>query len=271
MADVWGIGDLHLSFGVPNKSMSLFGPAWENHIERLQKSWDELVSSDDLVLIPGDISWAMKLEEAKPDLQWIHERPGTKVIIKGNHDLWWDSISKVRKALPSSIHAIQNDTFQWESFSIAGARLWDTEEFSFEEVIEFRPRSSQTAMAEESSFFAPKSEEERATDRDIFRRELLRLEESLKKLGNKTNEKARRIAMTHYPPIGLRGEETQASKLLEQYGVDVVVFGHLHSLSRDKLSERSQELSLERELRGIQYHLTSCDWLNCIPKKIIST
>ena len=92
---VWAIGDPHLSFGVPHKEMDLFGPLWKNRADKIKAAWDATVAPDDIVLIPGDISWAMRIEEALPDLQWIDERPGIKILIKGNHDYWWGSISKV--------------------------------------------------------------------------------------------------------------------------------------------------------------------------------
>lgn len=97
---VWAIADLHLSFGIPDKSMDVFGPQWTDHAEHVKKHWLESISAEDLVLIPGDISWAMTPEQAKADLEWIHELPGTKVLLRGNHDYWWTSVSKVQKVLP---------------------------------------------------------------------------------------------------------------------------------------------------------------------------
>src|SRR4029077_20470111 len=108
---IWAIGDLHLSFGCKSKEMHVFGESWLDHHEKIRTVWDSVVAPDDLVLIPGDISWAMHIEEAMADLEWIDKRPGFKVMIKGNHDYWWHAIGKVRKALPKSIHAIYNDAF----------------------------------------------------------------------------------------------------------------------------------------------------------------
>ncbi len=249
---IWAIGDLHLSFGVKNKSMDLFGPLWENHAARLQTIWESCISQDDLVLIPGDISWAMKLDDAMQDLIWLDTLPGTKVLIKGNHDLWWDSLSKLRKALPPSIHVIQNDIFSWHNrVFVGGARLWDTDEYSFDNWIDFVPRESLISSE-------PKNKVEE--NKVIFRRELTRLEESLKKLPQNLPKNVLRIAMTHYPPIGPDLLPSNASVLFTKYNVSHVVFGHLHALKEDL---RKTELFGISD--GVQYTLTSCDWLSCTP------
>lgn len=240
---VWAIGDLHLSFGVPNKKMDLFGPAWRDHAATLQKAWDRLVSPNDIILIPGDISWAMRLEQALPDLQWIDERPGTKVLIKGNHDYWWASVTQVRKALPPSLHVIQNDALSFGNIAIAGAKLWDTPEFSFDSLIDIQPTSFTSG---------PK---DRTNDEDLFRRELGRLEASLQHL---PKEASLKIAMTHYPPIGTDLMPSTVSALLEQYGVSLAVFGHLHSF-KEGLPP------LFGTARGVRYALCSCDYLHCSP------
>ncbi len=239
--------------------MGVFGEAWKNHTQRVKDAWDTSISSQDLVLIPGDISWAMKLPDAIPDLTWIHDRPGTKVVIKGNHDLWWDSLSKVKKVLPPSLHVIQNDIFSWNNMAfIGGARLWDTEEFSFEDWIHFVSRPHASSLTDMKPNITQ-------ADKDIFRRELLRLEESLKKLPPETPPGAIKIAMTHYPPIGPKLMPTQASSLFAQYGVKKVVFGHLHSLY-----ESLQKDQVFGTKDGIEYTLVSCDWISCTPKLIHS-
>ena len=190
---VWAIADLHLSFGVPDKGMEVFGKHWQQHANKIEKHWRSMIAPDDLVLIPGDISWAMRLEDAIPDLQWLHALPGVKVILKGNHDYWWGSLSKVVACLPPSIHLIQNSVFNWKGVSIGGARLWDTPEYSFREWIEFqenpkaRKNDPEVLVQEEFS-------------EKIFNRELERLKRSLEQL----DPSARlRLAMTHYPPIDL--------------------------------------------------------------------
>lgn len=243
---IWAIGDLHLSFGVPNKKMDVFGPDWVGYTDKIKANWIECVALDDVVLIPGDISWAKTLDEVKADLEWIDALPGTKIMLKGNHDYWWGSFSKVQQVLPKSIQIIQNNAITIGSFSIGGARLWDSNEYAFNEFIEFRK--------------APVSatREEKPDQEKLFQRELERLEMSLKGLDQKA---AVRIAMTHFPPISADLKPSRASKLLEKYHVNVCVFGHLHSLKNG--------VELFGESNGIHYYLTSCDWLNFKLLKLI--
>lgn len=245
---IFAIGDLHLSFGVANKSMNVFGPRWEGHFEKIAHNWKSKIQTDDLVLIPGDISWAMRLEDVIPDLRWIDALPGTKVMIKGNHDYWWGSLKKITEILPPSIHLIQNNVFNWKEVSIGGARLWDTPEYSFGQFIEFR----ENLQAKE-----PEEMIQEEFSEKIFNRELERLNNSLKML----NQEAKiRIAMTHYPPIGDKLEPSRASQILEKYNVQTTVFGHLHNLFPNKLQFG--------ERNGVRYILTSCDAIDFSPVQI---
>lgn len=246
---IFTIADLHLSFGIPGKSMAIFGDAWKDHPKLLAEKWDSLITPDDLVLIPGDISWAMKTEQAAPDLAWVDARPGKKILIRGNHDYWWDSISKVRKTLPQSVTAIQNDSITIGEIVIAGARLWDTPEYSFSSIIDFKENSASNKNKDLSS---PEEDEQ------LFMRELQRLEMSLKSMPKEAKLK---IAMTHYPPIGLDLAPSRASKLLEEFGISICVFGHLHGI-------REGTPQLFGEARGIRYVLASCDWLRSTPALI---
>lgn len=135
---VWALGDLHLAFGVPDKSMDAFGDPWIGYAEKIEKEWLERIKTEDLVLIPGDISWATRLEDAKIDLDWIDRLPGTKVLIKGNHDYWWTSLNKIQKILPPGIHLVQNNVFHWNGIGIAGTRLWDIPGLTFKDHINFK-------------------------------------------------------------------------------------------------------------------------------------
>lgn len=246
---VWALADLHLAFGVPDKKMDAFGEPWIDYTDKIKKQWLNSIHPDDLVLIPGDISWAMRIEDAAIDLNWIHQLPGTKVIIRGNHDYWWSSLSKIEKILPSSIHLIQNNVFNWKEYSIGGARLWDTAAYNFHDFIEFKENPRAKKLTEEE---ADPAEAER-----IFQRELGRLELSLKGL----NPEAKiRIAMTHYPPISADLKDSQASQILEKFHVSACVFGHLHNVKNSP--------SLFGEKNGVKYFLTSCDYLDFIPKLI---
>lgn len=245
---IWAIGDLHLSFGVSNKKMDLFGPQWENHAEKIEKAWREKITPEDLVLIPGDISWAMKLEDVVPDFQWIEQLPGTKVILKGNHDYWWSSLSKISSILPPSCHLIQNNSFEWNGVSIGGTRLWDSDTILVKDCIDYNANIEKKSAPEEDS-----REREK-----IFQRELDRLELSLKTMNSKANL---RIVMTHYPPLGIPMVESAVTQLLEKYNIQVCVFGHLHNIKKG--------LNLYGTFRGIQYFLTSCDYLDFTPIQIV--
>jgi uncharacterized protein len=244
---VWAISDLHLSLGVSSKSMEIFGPAWEKYMQKIEENWKKAVAPSDLVLVAGDLSWAMRLKEAMPDLMWLDKLPGTKVIIKGNHDYWWNSISKLREILPPSIHAIQNDVFIWQDYAIGGARLWDTPEYNFDELIHFYQSYSKTQMPN------PEYDGDK-----IFQRELERLRTSLAQIPKNAKHK---IALTHYPPIGINLTPSKASAILEEFQIQAAIFGHLHSL-KDKRIHWG-------ERNGIRYFLTSCDVVDFKPLPIV--
>lgn len=243
---IWAIADLHLCFGAPSKNMEVFGSPWKDYAERIKTNWQSRISREDLVLIAGDISWAMKLEDAMKDLAWIDSLPGIKVILKGNHDYWWPSNKKLSETLPSSIHFIHNNAITIENISIGGSRLWDTREYSFGDYI----ISTQNPLAKETAY----SEEE--TEK-IYTRELQRLRFSLTQLDPQATY---RIAMTHYPPISADLKKSRASKLLEEYGINVSVFGHLHNVRKD--------LSLFGRKDQISYLFTAADYLNFEPVRV---
>jgi hypothetical protein len=196
----------------------------------------------------------MRLDEAKKDLDWIHSLPGTKVILKGNHDYWWPSSQKLKTLLPPSIHFVHKNAFHWKNIcTVGGTRLWETEEYSFDPFIEWREiRKAKEVALEEV-------EKKKREDRMIFLRELDNLKFSLNQLSS--NAKVR-IAMTHYPPIGPDLLPSEASHILEKYRIDYCVFGHLHNIKDNSL--------YFGEKNGISYILTSCDYLDFIPKKLFS-
>lgn len=246
---IFALADLHLSFGVTGKNMDVFGEVWRDHPRKIAENWKRVVKDEDLVLIPGDISWAKHLADAVPDLAFIDSLPGTKVMIKGNHDYWWSAISKVKEITPESIHLIQNDVFDFGDVSVGGSRLWDTDEFDFDNCIDYREENEVYALSEE--------EDPRERER-IFSRELKRLEISLQKLSKTAKH---RICMTHYPPIGINLRETIVSSLLERYKVDVCVFGHVHSMKKN-LSP------FYGEKNGVRYIFACGDYLDFNPVKV---
>lgn len=248
---IWAIADLHLALGIPEKQMDFFGEPWVDYTNKISENWKKCIHEDDLVLIPGDISWAKETDEAKIDLEWIHSLPGTKVILKGNHDYWWASVSKVQKILPPSIHLIQNNVFNKGPVTIGGTRLWDSPEYQFSQFIDYAPNPRAKILEPE------KESEKIEADQKIFIKELGRLELSLKQLNPKAHI---RIALTHYPPIGADLSPSQVSAILEKHQIQHCIFGHLHNVRKG--------IDLFGKARGIHYHLTSCDYLQFQPKKI---
>lgn len=201
---IFAIGDLHLDHtGV--KTMEVFGPAWRNYEERIFENWSRTVTDDDLVLIPGDISWALKLEEAEADLRRIDALPGTKLLLRGNHDYWWQSRTKIEALGLKTLHFLQNDRFEWKTAVIYGTRGW---------------------ISRESAEFAP-------ADEKIYQRELQRLSLSF----SKGSSLPLRIAMIHYPPYNFRKEPNEFFRLMQDHGIHICVYGHLHGHGHAQIIE----------------------------------
>lgn len=224
------IGDLHLSFG-SEKPMDIFGEQWTEHPRRIAESWLEKVKECDVVLVPGDISWALKLKDAMIDLEWLNDLPGKKICIKGNHDYWWQTISKLN-TLYENVHFLQNNCYFYEDYAICGTRGW---------------------LCPNDSNFSQK-------DTKIYLRELNRLELSLKEAKKNGCEKI--IVMLHYPPHNENKEVSGFEELFKKYGVETVVYAHLHG-------KKYYDLGVKGNRDGIQYHLTSCDYLNFEPLRIL--
>ncbi|MDE6372128.1 MAG: metallophosphoesterase, partial [Clostridia bacterium] len=167
--DIYAISDLHLSFS-EDKPMDVFGACWEGHWQKICDDWKSKVKDDDVVLIAGDISWAMTLENALLDIGEIAKLPGKKVIVKGNHDYWWNSVSKIRKALPKDFFVIQNDAIKFGDVVICGTRLWNLTNQSL-------------------------------SDKKINEREKIRLELSLESALKLKEDGDRLVVMCHYPPF----------------------------------------------------------------------
>ena len=220
---IFAIGDLHLP--AEEKPMDVFGDHWKDHFEKIAEDWRNKVQPDDIVLIPGDITWAMQLSAAKPDLMRIGELPGRKIITRGNHDYWWGSIGRVREALPEGMYALQNDAMLLDDVLLAGTRGWSL------------------AMGEEAD----------PADVKIFNREQIRLEMSLK-AARKLSEDKPLIVMMHYPPLTDSMRDTPFTQILRRYGVDHVVYGHLHGAALYGAFKGEQD--------GIRYHQVSCDGLD---------
>lgn len=232
---IYAIGDLHLSLapGI-DKPMDIYGPRWFNHTERLKDNWRSIVKEEDTVIIPGDISWGLKLDEAKYDLDWVDSLPGQKVLFKGNHDLWWAGINKLNK-MYDSITFVQNDCYVAEGLIICGSRGWLT----------------------------PDNEDFKADDEKIYKREMLRLESSLAKAKQimEENTDYEILGILHYPPVSKTSSFSGFQQIFETYGVKKVLFGHVHG-------EEGFKNVIKGEHHGTEYQLVSLDYLNCRPMLI---
>ncbi len=226
---VFAIGDLHLAYGV-EKPMDLFGEQWIDHPRQIREQWVKSVGDEDVVLIPGDISWAMHLADALPDFAFIDALPGKKIVLRGNHDYWWSSLAKVARALPPSITAVQNTAVKLDGLWVGGTRGW----------------------------CLPDSAVPDAEDEKIYARELGRLKLSL---DNMANDGADRLVMTHFPPFGERNGESAFTRLFEQYRVGTVVYGHLHGPAAHKGA-------FEGVRNGVNYLLVAADYLGFAPKRV---
>lgn len=218
----YAISDLHISTNT-NKPMDVFGGNWVGYLEKIKSDWQEKVSDDDVVLIGGDISWAMTIDDAAKDILTLSELKGTKVLIKGNHDYWWSGIGKVRDMLPEKFFALQNDSIKIGNVVICGSRCWSV----------------------------PGSPDFNEQDMKIYLRETERLKLSLKSAEKLKQDGDKLLALIHYPPFNVKRENSAFTDIFENYKVDAVVYGHLHgkNVRADKLVEKN----------GVKYYLTSCD------------
>lgn len=224
---LYAISDLHLSFGT-NKPMNIFGAKWENYTEKLQLNWQSVVKPDDVVIIPGDISWAMYIEESFEDFRFLNSLNGTKLIMKGNHDYWWTTISKMEKFFEdnnfNSIKILNHNSYMYNKTAICGTRGW-------------------TFPAENST----------GDDKKIYEREKIRLVLSLEDAKSKNPEEI--IVSMHYPPLSEGNNEFM--KIMQEYGVSRCIYGHLHGFSHIN--------AIEGDYDGIKLNLISCDYINFNP------
>ena len=219
---LFAIGDLHLPGG-QEKPMSVFGSQWDGHFLRISESWLDQVRPEDTVLIPGDISWAMRMEDAREDLEKIGRLPGRKILIRGNHDYWWGAITRVRAMLPEGMYALQQSALEIGDAVVCGTRGW----------------------------LIP-GPDSRMEDRDlkIYQRELARLDMALDHAAQ-IAEGRPVLAMLHYPPLLKSQRVSGFTERLERAGVRLCVYGHLHGAGIQAGFSGTQG--------GVRYELTSCD------------
>ena len=277
---VFAIGDLHLSGNPPTKPMDIFGPHWDNHWPRIKEHWANTVTDDDIVFLVGDISWALRLNEAACDLEEIASMPGKKYMIRGNHDYWWSSANKMRNLMGDAITFLQGH---------GTAELLQTEEGP--RIIAFG--GTRAYLCPGDSHFSPE------TDQSIYERELMRTEAALQemdravktlleKLTAETNMKSTgseatdntigaettetltidihnipvtKLLLLHYPPFNESNAPSGFTDLMEQYNVDTCIFGHLH----DQISFKR----IPKEFSTTKLELVSADYLDFKIKQIM--
>ena len=226
---LYAIGDLHLCLGAP-KPMDVFGGAWVGYMDKLREGM-KCIGPEDTTVLMGDLSWALDLESAKADFSWINAIPGRKIILKGNHDYWWSTAAKFQKFCLENgfedLHILNNNCFDYQGCAICGTRGWNYEE-------------------------------KRATahDEKVFKRELIRLEASLKAAGE-----APKLVFLHYPPRNKGYECPEILELLRRYEVRRCFYGHLHV--------PSHKLALEGTCDNVEYAILAADFINFCPKKIL--
>lgn len=224
---LYAIADPHLSRANP-KPMDIFGPGWDGHPELFFERWRAVVREGDVVLIPGDISWALRFEDALVDLREIAALPGRKILLRGNHDYWWPSISKLRRGLPEGMYALQNDAVTLDGIVVAGTRGWVT----------------------------PGSHGYTPQDDKIYLREVERLRLSLKAAASLEREYF--VVMLHFPPTNSRLEPSGFTELIKEAAPDALVYGHVHG----------EQVGLLSELDTIDVHFVAADHLRFEPKLI---
>ncbi len=229
---IFSISDLHLS-GLADKPMNVFGAGWENHFEKIKSDWRKKVDDKDVVLICGDISWGTLLEEGLYDLNSLKELKGRKVFIRGNHDYWWNGITKLRDNAPDgSFYFLQNDCVKFENVVICGSRGWT----------------------------CPGSTDYGEHDEKLYLREAERFKLCFKEVEKQRVEGDKLIVMIHYPPFSAKSPETLFTRLFEEYAADKVVFGHIHG---------ENYFPLRTVKGGIEYVLTSCDKVGFTLQRIL--
>ncbi len=228
---VFAIGDLHLESGT-GKRMDIFGEQWRDHDQKIFESWEREGREDDLLLLVGDISWAMRLEEALPDLERIGRMKGRKLMLKGNHDYWWASSAKMKRALAPSIEILHASAIIINRVAVAATRGW---------------------VCPNDSYFEEHDEK-------IYRREVERLRLALESLRGRTEEFDHLVVALHYPPVNQKHEPSGFTELIDEYRADVCVYGHLHG------EDIAGGLTGLR--RSTQYYLVSADSINFSPAEI---
>jgi len=231
---VFAIGDMHLESGT-GKTMDRFGEHWHNHDQKIFESWDRIGRNDDVLIIAGDTSWATRMEYALPDLGRIGQMKGLKVLVKGNHDYWWQSQAKMSRLLHPSIRVVQASSIIVGRIAIAATRGW---------------------VCPNDEAFSPE-------DAKIYTREVGRLRAALQPLESRRSELDTLIVALHYPPVNERHELSGFTELIDEHGADACVYGHLHgeAIATALTGARGRTI----------YHLVSADAVRFTPAEITNS
>lgn len=230
---VYAIADLHLAFCTP-KPMTVFGPQWAGHPQAIFDEWRAAVRDEDLVLLPGDLSWAMRLPEAMQDLAPVAALPGTKVLLRGNHDYWWPTAAKLRAALPEGMLAVVNDAVRVGNVVVCGSRGWIT-----------------------PGFEALGADDQRLLDREAERLSLsVQAARTLRQPGDHL------ILMLHYPPATPPYPANPITRVIDDARPDLIVYGHLHGVAPERAM---------RHVNGVPAHLVAADGLKFRPRLLLDT
>lgn len=225
---IYAIADLHLDY-TEEKSMEVFGDKWKDYQKKIFANRQEIVKEEDTVLLPGDISRAMDLSEAEVDLKKIDSLKGKKIIMKGNHDYWWSSLKKISDLGLETISFLQNNSFEVEGYNICGTRGW---------------------MSESNSNFDDHDEK-------IYRRELMRLDNSFKSVRNDKPI----IAILHYPPFGRDRKLNEFFYKCRDRGVKYLIYGHLHGVGH--------KLIIEGNIEGVELKCVAGDYIDFVPQRLV--
>ena len=228
------IADLHLAQTM-NKPMDIFGKRWENHTQRIYENWQNTVSDEDTVVIAGDVSWGMRIEEAEADFRFLESLPGHKIVLKGNHDYWWQTMKKLTEFRDRvgaySVDFLFNNAYETEEFILCGTRGWT----------------------------CPGVDGFSEHDKKIYDREVIRLRFSLEE--GRAAGADRIIGVLHYPPTNDRHHKSGFTELMTEYGVETCVYGHLHG-------KESFKYGLQGMFNGVEYRLVSLDYVEGMPQEV---
>lgn len=233
-ARFWAIADTHLSFA-KSRDMARFGDKWANHEALIAEHWRTRIAPDDIVLLPGDVSWAGTPKRVLPDLEWLAQLPGRKLLLRGNHDHWWRSIDAARKiAEPLGFQILEGDSILIDGVVVCGAM-------------------GHVAPGDPYFTIDPK--------KDRYTRELLRLEAALQHGQRQRAPGQPMILMTHYPPFTSEGKPTAYSDLITQYQPTLCLYGHLHR-------SKEWEIAVQGLRDGVTYRLVAADYIEMTPQLI---